>query len=173
MGKILITKPSKHHTWPCNCLYKWEILTGMYSYLWHWRKLTKIRFSWFYGNFQYFPIHFLREIRKMYFPNMILHPFFMVMTYYPILSENNTIWTINKVFWKTILLLKFETKITVVSWILSYAKLAKSNEAISRKWPKTPILETNRRIFWRHIFFWKSGFVTFVHSLESSLMQKI
>ena len=123
MGKILITKPSKHHTWPCNCLYKWEILTGMYSYLWHWRKLTKIRFSWFYGNFQYFPIHFLREIRKMYFPNMILHPFFMVMTYYPILSENNTIWTINKVFWKTILLLKFETKITVVSWILSYTKV--------------------------------------------------
>ena len=51
--------------------------------------------------------------------------------------------------------------------------LAKSNEAISRKWPKTPILETKTEIIWRHIFFRKSGFVTFLDSSEASLMQKI
>ena len=59
------------------------------------------------------------------------------------------------------------------SCLIQYAKLAKSNEAIWRKWPKTSILETNSPIFWRQIFFQKSGFVTFFVLLKASLMQKI
>ena len=43
------------------------------------------------------------------------------------------------------------------SCLIEYAKLAKSNEAIWRKWQKPSILETNSPIFWRQIFFSKIG----------------
>ena len=54
---------------------------------------------------------------------------------------------------------------TYHSCLLKYAKSVKSNEAISRKWPKTPILETKSQIFWTHIFFIRIGlrhFSTFI-----------
>ena len=40
--------------------------------------------------------------------------------------------------------------LTIIVLFLKFS--AKSNEAISRKWPKTPILETKTKIIWRHIF---------------------
>ena len=68
-------------------------------------------------------------------------------------------------------------KCTECSNLLKYAKLAKTNEAISRKWQKTAKnpyfgdkmvnnLDT-------HFFFQKSGFVTFLHLEQANLLQKI
>ena len=50
--------------------------------------------------------------------------------------------------------------------------MAKSNEAISRKWPKTPILETKSEIIWRRIFFSKIGLHHFLRLIIGLLDAK-
>ena len=59
-------------------------------------------------------------------------------------------------------------------YFLPFLKLlAKSNEAISRKWPKTAILETNCAIIWRHFFFSKIGLCYSFKFIAGYLDEKI